>query len=123
MNRILQILVLLMMSATVAVANDPENGFGIVKGRVTTADGKAAGSVTVVIKGSKKAAITEDDGTFIIHHVQAGNYDLEISQVGYETTTQHRVVEENKITAVAIQLKLSSRELQEVVVTNSRNKF
>ena len=123
MNRILQILVLLMMSATIAVANDPENGFGIVKGRVTTADGKPAGSVTVVIKGSKKAAVTEDDGTFIIHHVQAGNYDIEISQVGYETITQHIVVDENKITSVAIQLKLSSKELQEVVVTNSRNKF
>lgn len=123
MKRILQILLFFTISAGYALANDPEDGFGIVKGRVTTADGKPAPSVTVTIRGTKKAAVTEEDGTFIIHHVQAGNYDIDISQVGYATITQQIVVEENKVTAVSIQLKLSAKELQEVVVTNSRNKF
>jgi iron complex outermembrane receptor protein len=123
MKSIVTVLTLFIFSVTYLFANDPEDGFGIVKGRVTTADGKTAPSVTVLLKGTKKAALTEDDGTFTIHHVPEGSYDIEISQVGHATIIQHIVVESNKVTAVAIQLKISEKELQEVVVTNSRKRF
>src|SRR5688572_19309022 len=123
MNRISIILALFIFSVFSALANDPEDGFGIIKGRVTTADGRPAASVTVILKGTKKAAVTEENGTFSIHHVKAGNYDIEISQVGYETIVQQVQVDGNKITAVSIQLKISSKELREVVVTSGRNRF
>ncbi|WP_205509789.1 TonB-dependent receptor [Longitalea arenae] len=123
MNRLSFVLALLLFAAFPALANDPEDGFGIIKGRVTTADGKPAAAVTVVLKGTKKAAVTEENGTFSLHHVKAGNYELEISQVGYETIVQAVQVDGNGVTAVSIQLKISSRELREVVVTSGRNRF
>jgi iron complex outermembrane receptor protein len=123
MKRISIILALFIISVFSVLANDPDDGFGIIKGRVTTADGKPAPAVTVILKGTKKAAVTEENGTFSLLHVKAGNYDIEISQVGYETLVQPVQVDGNKITAVAIQLKISSKELQEVVVTNGRKGF
>src|SRR3982750_4732504 len=123
MNRISIILALFIISVFPVFANDPDDGFGTIKGRVTTADGKPAPAVTVILKGTKKAAVTEENGTFSLLHVKAGNYDIEISQVGYATLVQPVQVDANKITAVSIQLTLSSKELQEVVVTNNRKRF
>ena len=123
MKRICIILALFLIALFPVLANDPEDGFGTIKGRVTTADGKPAPSVTVVLKGTKKAALTEENGNFSIHHVKAGNYELEISQVGYETIVQPIQVDGNSITAVSIQLKISSAALREVVVTSSHNRF
>jgi iron complex outermembrane receptor protein len=114
----------LLLSTVIAVfANDPDDGFGTIKGRVTTADGQPAASVTVVLKGTKKAVVTEENGTFTINHVKSGNYEIEISQVGFETLVQPVRVDGNSITAVSIQLKLSSKQLQEVVVTSSRKGY
>lgn len=123
MNRLYFVLALLLFARFTALANDPEDGFGNIKGRVTTADGKPAASVTVTLKGTKKMTLTEENGTFSLHHVKAGNYELEVSQIGYETLEQPVQVDDNKITAVSIQLKISSRELQEVVITSLRNRF
>jgi iron complex outermembrane receptor protein len=123
MKRISIILALFLIALFPVLANDPEDGFGTIKGRVTTADGQPAASVTVVLKGTKKAALTEENGNFSIRHVKPGNYELEISQVGYETIVQPIQVDGNSITAVSIQLKISSKELREVVVTSSHNRF
>jgi iron complex outermembrane receptor protein len=123
MNRKSIVLALLLIAFVPVLANDPDDGFGIVKGRVTTADGKPASSVTVQLKGTKKATVTEEDGSFAFNRIKAGNYELEISQVGYETIVQQIQVDGNKITAVSIQLKISSKELREVVVTSGRKTF
>lgn len=123
MKRIFIFLALFLFAFFPVLANDPIDGFGTIKGRVTTADGKPAPFVSVVLKGTKKASVTEENGTFTIHRVQAGNYEIVISQVGYETIVQPVQVDGNKITAVSIQLKISSKELNEVVVTGGRNRF
>ena len=120
MRSILQIVILFFVTISYVLANDPEDGLGIIKGRVTTADGKPAANVSVRLKGTKKGTLTEDDGSFVIHRVPAGNYELEISQIGYETITQQVQVDGDKTIAVSIQLKISDKELQEVVVTNSK---
>lgn len=123
MKRISIVLALLLIAIFPVLANDPDDGFGIIKGRVTTADGKAAASVTVQLKGTRKATITEEDGTFSFNRVKAGTHEIEISQVGYETIVQQVQVDDKKVTAVSIQLKLSSKELREVIVTSGRNGF
>jgi iron complex outermembrane receptor protein len=123
MKRISIVLALLLIAIFPVLANDPDDGFGVIKGRVTTADGKAAASVTVLLKGTKKATVTEEDGDFVFNRVKAGTYEIEISQVGYETIVQQVQVDGNKVTAISIQLKLSSKELREVVVTSGRNRF
>jgi iron complex outermembrane receptor protein len=120
MKRISIVLALLLIAVIPVLANDPDDGFGTIKGRVTTADGKPAAAVTVQIKGIRKATVTDEDGSFSFNRVKSGNYELEITQVGYETTVQQVQVDGNKITAVSIQLKISSKELREVVVSGRK---
>lgn len=117
------ILALLLSTVCSVFANDPDNEFGTIKGRVTTADGKPAASVTIVLKGTKKAVVTEENGTFVLVHIKAGSYELVISQVGFETIVQPVQVSDKTVTAVSIQLKLSSKQLQEVVVTGARKGY
>jgi len=114
------------MTALAAAFGRPYEGDennGSIKGKVTTADGQPAAFVTIQVKGFKKSALTDEDGSFALRGLVPGEYDLEISLTGYATTVQHVVVEPGKITSVAIQLQVSGRQLQEVVVTGGRNKF
>ena len=103
-----------------ARANDNENedGLGGVKGKVTTTDNKPAEMVTISINGTKKSTLTGNDGSFIIRNVQPGNYELEVSLVGYENVTQSVTIEANKTSTVTIQLKVSEKQLQEVIVSS-----
>ena len=101
--------------------NDPD--FGIIKGQVSTSDNKPAAGVTVIVKGSRLNAITDDDGQFAIYKVAPGTYDLEVSLIGYETLSQSVTIEKGNITAVSMQLTLSNSQLKEVIVTHSKNRY
>ncbi|MDR6340232.1 iron complex outermembrane receptor protein [Filimonas zeae] len=119
-----QLICLLLMAfpfLAFSKAIDPESG--TIKGQVTTSDNKPASFVHVVIKGTRKNVITEDNGSFLFSKIAPGTYQLEVSLVGYETLRQQVVVEKDKITAVAVQLTVSNTQLEEVTVTNARNKF
>ncbi|HJT74826.1 MAG TPA: TonB-dependent receptor, partial [Chitinophaga sp.] len=106
-----------------AFAEVPDNDLGTIKGRITTSDNRNAASVTVVVKGTNKNAITAEDGTFTIHRITAGTYQLEISLIGYQTQSQSVTVEKGKTTTVSLQLQLSDTQLREVEITKNKNKF
>lgn len=121
MKQFLQCLLLLI--PFFGFANENETDYGTIRGKITTNDNKAASSVTIRVKGTNRNAITEDDGTFSINRIAAGNYELEISLVGYETQTQTVTVERNKTASINIQLQVSNTQLQEITITTGKNKF
>ncbi|WP_295122866.1 TonB-dependent receptor [uncultured Chitinophaga sp.] len=100
-----------------------QNGKGHIKGRITTPSGDPAAFVTIVLKGSKKAIFTGEDGWYNILNVPVGNYEVVVSLVGYRTATQNVVVENGKTSTASTQLELSNQELQEVVVNGNNNRF
>lgn len=106
-------------------ANDEEENRGGVKGKVTTSDGQPAASVTVLVKGKGvlRSILTEEDGTFSLRSLPVGSYEVEVSLTDFATTTQPFIVENKKVTTIAIQLQISGQKLQEVIVTGGRNKF
>lgn len=106
-----------------AFAGIPDNDLGTIKGRITTSDNRNAASVTVIVKGTNKNAITAEDGTFTIHRIAAGTYQLEVSLIGYQTQSQSVTVEKGKTTTVSLQLQLSDTQLREVEITKNKNKF
>lgn len=113
-----------LFSALLSVfANDPEDDLGIIKGKVTTLDGKPAIGVTVEIKGTAKGTVTDAKGAFEFKRLQPRSYTLQISLVGYETIEQNISVEAGKTASVTFELKVADKHLQEVVVVSSRNKF
>lgn len=113
----------LLLFSLQLLANDPEEGNGIIKGKITTADGQPAAFVTIQFKGLKRTAITGEDGSFAVRNLPAGTYELEISLAGYETTTKTVIVSDKETIAINIELKLSEKELEAVTVTSGRRKF
>src|SRR5579859_4812118 len=111
-------------TATTSVTSkegDEDEITGTIKGKVTTADGQPAPSVTIQLKRTHKSILTDEEGTFTLRNLRPGNYEIEISLAGYATTTQTIIVEQHKVSNIAIQLKVSERQLQEVVVTGGQN--
>jgi len=89
---------------------------GSIKGVIITNDNKPAAMVTVSLKGTKKITLTTEDGSYIMRNVQPGTYELEVSLVGYQTIRQSVTVEKNSAATIDLQLQLSDKELQEVIV-------
>lgn len=94
-----------------------------IKGTVLMADGQPAAAVTVRIKGNGRTTLTGDDGSFVLYNLAAGEYDLEISLAGFQTTIEHISVNARRTTNVEIRLQVSEKQLEQVVVTGGVNKF
>ena len=94
---------------------------GSISGNILTNDEAPAAFVTVKIIGGK-SAMADKNGYFQVKQLSAGTYTVQISLLNYQTQTETAVVTPNQNTTLNIKLKLSLKELQEVVVTSSRNK-
>ncbi|WP_363439656.1 TonB-dependent receptor [Chitinophaga ginsengisegetis] len=103
-------------------AEEIDNG-GSIKGLITTSDNKPAPGVVVVLKGTKKTTLTDDNGTYLLRNITPGNYTIQVSLTGYETSSQQVTVEKDKTVTVNLQLNISEKNLNEVEVTASRNKY
>jgi iron complex outermembrane receptor protein len=103
-------------------ATEIDNG-GSIKGIVTTSDNKPAPGVVVVLKGSKKTTLTDDKGTYLLRNITPGSYTIQVSLIGYETISQQVAVEKDKTITVNLQLNISEKNLSEVEITASRNKY
>ena len=99
-----------------ATENENDEGFGGVKGKITTSDNKPAAMVTVTVKGTKKNTLTADDGYFILRNIKPGNYELEFSLIGYGNVSKHVTIEANKTEDLSVQLQISDKQLQDVIV-------
>jgi iron complex outermembrane recepter protein len=99
-----------------------QQGIGKIKGIITTSDGDPAAGVNIIVKNSKHAAVTKDDGSFEFNKVKTNNYILQVSLTGYETTEREISVTENEIAVLNLQLKISNKELEEVIISNNRTK-
>jgi iron complex outermembrane receptor protein len=116
-----QISVLLIMLLCTTVAAVAQQQAGVIKGKITTADNKPGEGVTVLVKNSVKTAVADNEGVFEIKNLQPGSYTLVISLVGYKDTEQDVLVESGKTSTLDVQLALSDRELNEVVVVANKN--
>ena len=96
---------------------------GNISGYVTTSEGDAAVSVVVEVEGRKQQAITNSNGYFLLKNLAPGNRRLRISLMGYETVIREVTVESGATAEISIRLKISSTQLKEVIVRDSRNKI
>jgi iron complex outermembrane receptor protein len=112
--------VITILISLFANANDPFEGTGIIKGKISTSDGKSAPDITVLIKGTTRGTTTDQQGMFELRKIREGNYTLLLSHPGLETIEKVVVVHENKISNADIQMKISGKELAAVVVTSNR---
>ena len=79
--------------------------------------------MNVVLKNSKYSNITNNDGSFEFNRVKPNTYTLQVSLTGYETIEKEVTVTENETTNLNFQLKVSIKELKEVVINSNRKKY
>lgn len=110
------LLLFTLISSFVVNAQDT----GTIKGLITDAKGLPLSGATVSIKILKKGAMTDFDGNYTIENVAEGTYDVAISFMGYESSTQSVTVTSGQITQLNSTMKDSDTILDEVVLTANR---
>jgi len=94
----------------------------IITGKVINAANKTPiGHASVFLSNATVGNKTNDDGTFVLTNVRAGQYELVVSIVGYETYSQMVKVNNANITLPAIGLVLKTTELSVVNIRPDPN--
>lgn len=89
---------------------------GAIKGRILTSDGTPAIGVNVMIKGTTKGAVTDEDGTYIIKNIKDGEHTIIAKLVGLEEQTKNvKVVEGESV--VDFTLHEDAKTLNEVTIS------
>ncbi|MES2574187.1 MAG: TonB-dependent receptor [Bacteroidota bacterium] len=99
-----------------------QQNHGKIKGTITTSDGGPAADVNVTLKNSKYNTITNDSGNFEFNRVKSNSYTLQVSLIGYESIEKEVIVTENETSVFNLQLKVSDKELKEVVIDNKKRR-
>ncbi|SHI97857.1 Outer membrane receptor proteins, mostly Fe transport [Mesonia phycicola] len=87
-----------------------------ISGQITDPSGMAIPGVNVVVKGTSDGGITDLDGNFSFVSNQVGAQKIQASYVGFEMYEETKTFDGSEI-KLAIQMKASSEQLNEVVLT------
>lgn len=104
---------------SVSILSAQQNN-GKIKGIISTSDGKPASDVNILLKNSKYGTAANEYGAFEFSKVKPNTYTLQVSLTGYETLEKEITVKENETTLLNLQLKVSNKELQEVIISNNK---
>jgi len=94
---------------------------GKIEGYISDAENKAPLSGANVIISNNKADNTDAFGKFSINAINAGQYELVISHIGYKTEIIPVEVKEGLVSAVTIAMKKTGLDLTEVRVNGKKN--
>ena len=111
----------ILFGSLVSLAQN-ETGTGSIKGTITNSENKPAASVTVRLRQTPKATLTDNEGRFTIENIQPGIYILEVSSVGFQPLEQEITVSNGSVTDVSIRLLDTQTQLSEVIVSAGRTR-
>lgn len=94
------------------------NGQYVFSGKVTDEDGNALAGANVSFKDNYFGTITNTSGNFIFKNIEAGTYEVQVSFVGYKTSTKTLKIEEN--VNLNFTLEKSPYLVEEVIVRGVR---
>jgi iron complex outermembrane receptor protein len=87
-----------------------------LKGKIISSDGTPAAGVNVTLKGTSKGTVTEDDGSYTIKNVKAGQYELVAYMIGLKEQKQTISLKDGEATAINFTLTEDAKALNEVMV-------
>lgn len=117
MSRLLLVLCTLLFSVSASFGQTKGNN-GIIKGTITTSDGKPAAYVTVKIERSPLQGMTDEKGIYIIKNVKPGNWKIKAFAVSTAAEEKEVTVAADQTVVADFVLKENATELQEVVVSS-----
>ncbi len=97
---------------------------GLIKGKIVDSQTQEALiGVSVWIEGTTQGAASDFDGNFVIANLDAGNYSLAISYIGYKSYRREGVVvRDGQETEIQVQLSPDDLQLDEVEVVARANR-
>lgn len=116
------VLLLSMVLHISFLAKADDKNIGTLKGVVYAKGEKPAVGAVATIKGSKKTALTDNEGVFTFS-LEEGSYDVVISLTGYKTVEQSVKITAGRTTTVNVTMALSNTNLGEVVISGSKNRY
>ncbi|MBN8787387.1 MAG: TonB-dependent receptor, partial [Terrimonas sp.] len=114
---------LLLCFSILAAVLQAQSDKGNIEGHIITSDGGPASYVSVLLKGDKKAVITDNEGKFVLAGIKPGSYTLLATLVGYNPVERLVEVEAGKTAHISLQINASERELKEVIVNANRKSY
>jgi len=94
-----------------------------IRGTVKTSDGNPAESVTIIVKGSGKGAVSDKQGSYQITGIRPGIYTVEASITGLKTQSKKIDLRQGAGITLDFTLEEDSRQLQTVLVTANPSKY
>ncbi len=91
-----------------------------IKGIVTATNGNPIEAATVSILNTDRTAITDKQGNFSFPRISAGNYQLNISSIGYASQIRRVKVGRDSTAVLKIILAEQGKQLDEVVVSSDK---
>jgi iron complex outermembrane receptor protein len=119
MKRIYTILLALLLSSSIAWADEEVGKSGSIKGRVKTSDGKSAAFVSVGLKNTNKGTLTNDNGNYHLTGIKPGTYTLRVTHVGLQAEEREVTVSEGKQTELDLTIHETASQLNEVVISGA----
>ncbi len=96
---------------------------GIIKGKVSTSDGKPAEFVNVILKGMTKGTVADAEGNYQIANLKEGNYTVQATFVGLKTESKKVTITNGQTLNLDFVLEANANQLQEVLVTANPSKY
>lgn len=115
-------LTLCVLTPSLFIFAQIETGAGSIRGTITTNDRQPVVSATVRLKGTKKAALTNNEGVFKLENIQPGKHSIEITAIGYQSSEKEVTVMTGSTADLAIRLSDAQTQLSEVIVSASRTR-
>lgn len=96
---------------------------GSIHGTIISFDNEPIPGANVVLQNTKIKTVTDANGNFSFHHIPAGIYILNVSNIGYTANRQNLVIEAGKKLHLNFQLSKSKQELNEVSIHVVKNHY
>ena len=95
--------------------------YGIVKGIVKdVVNHEVLPAATVAIKNKGWSVLTDKDGNYLLHQLPAGDYELEVSYLGYAPTRKKFSIQGGETITLNIELLARTHALNGVTITGIR---
>lgn len=98
------------------IAQNMTENYGSITGTIKSEYGDKLIGITVSLQDENKGTITDVDGKYLISGVTPGEYTIDISSIGYKSTSKKVNVVANKASAVSFVLKEAVTSLGEIYV-------
>lgn len=120
--RFLGVLFVLLISVCASMAQTKKLSDAHITGHVTDAKtGQHIPYATIGISGTLWGAVSDATGHFLLKNIDPAEHTVIVSFTGYKTIEQKVVVEKNRTIECKFELEPQILEMDEVVVTASRN--